>query len=95
MLVLRCALKPVGRKVFVDDTSASQVFPPTGGFSSTSDDWSLAVVRGPDGGPLAFSLGAGEHTVKLVNTDGHGMNLDYQAVVPAARLAAGCAALVR
>ncbi len=45
-------------------------FAATGGFGSIAGDWRHAA-------PIAVSLCAGEHTLRMTNTDGHGMNVDY------------------
>ena len=57
------------------------VFPSTGGFGDVPYEWEHTTVRGGDGKPLVLTLEAGEHTVRLQNTDGHGLNLDYLALV--------------
>jgi len=55
----------------------------TGGFSGDTSDWAHAVVRDAKGKWLVLHLTAGEHTVKMTNLDGKGMNLDYVALMPA------------
>ncbi len=45
-------------------------FASTGGFGSVAGDWRHAA-------PITASLCAGEHTLRLTNVDGHGMNVDY------------------
>ena len=88
LVVRYCATNDVQREVVVDSSppitagsGRSARFPSTGGFSSTANDWSHAAVLGADGKPLVLRLCAGEHTIKLTNVDGQGMNLDYLALV--------------
>jgi hypothetical protein len=84
-LVLRyCTPLPVKREVQLDDAPPTvQTFPATGGFSGPSDDWAHGIARTPDGAWLALPLNTGEHLLKMTNTDGQGMNLDYVALVDA------------
>jgi len=85
LLVVRyCCPKDTRREGVVDDGApVAQVFPASGGFAATADDWRHEAVRGADGKPVVLDLSAGEHTVKMTNTDGQGLNLDYLALVPA------------
>ncbi|MCD6361330.1 MAG: hypothetical protein J7M38_10750 [Armatimonadetes bacterium] len=57
-------------------------FADTGGFSSSAGDWRHATLLTGDE-PTPVHLSAGEHTLRLTNADGKGMNLDYIALVPA------------
>jgi hypothetical protein len=53
-------------------------FPASGGYGSDqSDNWALAALGAANGKPLALRLSAGEHTIRLANPDGTGLNLDY------------------
>jgi rhamnogalacturonan endolyase len=84
-LVLRyCTPTTAQRETTVDGLAPlKQGFGGTGGFgSATVSDWAHQAVRGSDGNRVMFDLTAGEHTVKMVNADGRGMNLDYLAFVP-------------
>ncbi len=85
LLVVRyCCPKDARREVVVDDRQpVTQVFRSSGGFSAGVDDWRHEALRGPDGKPLVLKLAAGEHTVKLTNVDGVGLNLDYLALMKA------------
>ena len=60
-----------------------QNLPATGGFCGPENDWGHFVVRDSGQRWLGIDLTAGEHTIKLTNADGKGMNLDYLALVPA------------
>ncbi|MFW5869261.1 MAG: hypothetical protein ACOCX2_15655, partial [Armatimonadota bacterium] len=84
VLVVRyCAVSDVERRVEVHGAAVvEQRFPGTGGFASTSDDWQHASVLHEDGRPVVLSLSAGQHRVTMTNLCGHGMNLDYLALVP-------------
>ena len=66
-----------------DGPPTTQTFAATGGFSGPSDDWAHGVLRTADGAWLALRLEAGEHVLRMTNTDGQGMNLDYIALVTA------------
>lgn len=55
--------------------------PTTGGFGSHASDWqhqTLSTGRKP----VALALTKGQHTVRMENVDGNGLNLDYLALVP-------------
>jgi hypothetical protein len=79
-----CAQAGVRRAVALDGNALGEFsFPSTGGFSSDRSDWRHEVLRGPDGAPLVIELGAGEHTLRITNADGNGMNLDYVLLAPA------------
>ncbi len=50
----------------------------SGGYgSANTDNWAYGVLNGEDGKPRAMRLTAGRHRVRLENTDGTGLNLDY------------------
>lgn len=87
MLVLRyCAMESARREVSLDGSTLGEfAFPATGGFSSTANDWTHDVLRGRDGEPLVLELAAGEHRLRMTNTDGNGMNVDYLLLTPEAR----------
>jgi rhamnogalacturonan endolyase len=59
-----------------------QQFPGTGGFGDAADTWDHAALQAADGKPLVLELTAAEHVLRLENTDGNGLNLDYLALVP-------------
>jgi hypothetical protein len=85
LVVRYCAVDSVQRALSVDGERVGEFsFPATGGFSSTTSDWAHAIVREADGEPVLLELEAGEHTVRMTNLGGSGMNLDYLALVPAA-----------
>ncbi len=87
MLVARyCSQTDVIREVSVDGKPVGQMefrFPNTGGFSSTANDWGHAILSADDGLPVVIQLTHGEHTIRMTNTDGNGMNLDYLLLYPA------------
>ncbi len=78
LAVRYCAQTDVCRSAAIDGESLGEfAFPATGGFSSERSDWRHALLRDPDGKPLALELAAGDHTLRLTNADGNGMNVDY------------------
>ncbi|MHB8997410.1 MAG: rhamnogalacturonan lyase family protein [Armatimonadota bacterium] len=84
-LVIRyCTPTSAARDLEIDGAAVgTTVFGGTGGFSSlTQSDWSHQCFRDKAGQRLQIQLSAGEHIVKITNTDGRGMNLDYVALVP-------------
>ncbi|MFW6156168.1 MAG: hypothetical protein ACOC7J_02520, partial [Armatimonadota bacterium] len=84
LVVRYCAMESPQRRVSVDGERVEELsFPSTGGFSSGASDWVHEVVRGEDGEPLVLDLSAGEHTVRMENVDGNGMNVDYLLLVEA------------
>ncbi len=57
------------------------VFPGTGGWANASDDWRLLTVPNPVANhPRLIRLAAGANTLRLTNTNGRGVNLDYLAI---------------
>jgi hypothetical protein len=85
LLVLRyCMPLSAQREVQVDDRAPFvAVCPGTGGFGGpVTNEWAHYVVHTPDQKWLVLDLTAGTHTIKLTNTDGRGMNLDYLALSP-------------
>ncbi|MFO8082339.1 MAG: hypothetical protein R6V07_18815 [Armatimonadota bacterium] len=84
LVVRYCAMESPLRVVSVDGEQVGEFsFPSTGGFSSGTSDWVHEVVRGADGQPVLLELSAGEHTVRMQNADGNGMNVDYLLFVEA------------
>ena len=85
-IVLRyCVGKEARREVQVDaDAPFTQVLPSTGGYSATTNDWAHQPLTGADGKPRVFRLTAGEHTLKMTNVDGTGVNMDYIALAAVA-----------
>ncbi|MBC7289623.1 MAG: hypothetical protein H5T86_16605, partial [Armatimonadetes bacterium] len=82
-LVIRyCAPEAASREVQVDDRPpVVQTFPPTGGFSSATDDWRYLLLH--DGAnPVPLELTAGEHVITMTNVDGKGLNLDLISLLP-------------
>lgn len=60
---------------------APQTFATSGGFGSLASEWFHHRVTGKDGRPMVLTLSQGKHTVRMTNTDGQGLNLDYLALV--------------
>jgi len=53
-------------------------FPATGGWANGSDDWRLLTVMNPTNEkPLLYKLKKGKNTIKMVNANGKGVNMDY------------------
>lgn len=53
-------------------------FPATGGWANSSDDWRLFTAMNPTNEkPLLYKLKKGKNTIRLTNTNGKGVNLDY------------------
>lgn len=83
-----CGAEPRAvRKLLVDGrvTAAGEALEVlgTGGYSNERDDWRSFRVTASDGRPLALTLGAGAVTLRIENVDGHSLNLDWLALVPA------------
>jgi len=57
------------------------VFPGTGGFSSSADNWAWQALQDKDGRPLRAELTGGPHVVRMANLGG-GMALDAFLLVP-------------
>ncbi len=79
---------PVTRKVLIDgkpvgDPSVTYLFPTTGGWSSKTDDW-RDIWLADKGEAVVVELGAGTHTLTMVNDCGIGLNLDWIQFVPLA-----------
>jgi len=54
------------------------VFPTTGGFARTTDDWKTAFAKDSiDDQPLLIKLNKGKNTIKLTDFDNLGVNVDY------------------
>ena len=56
-------------------------FPPTGGWGSDPAEWHEAVLA-RKGKPFRINLAAGENKIRMVNTQGGGLNLDGMALIP-------------
>lgn len=77
-------LKDVGRELTVNGEKADCQFVlrATGGWARAADDWAVAkLLDEVDGKPLPVKFRAGDNVVRLTNTDGKGVNLDYIEVV--------------
>ncbi|MEW6358002.1 MAG: hypothetical protein AB1696_16835 [Planctomycetota bacterium] len=58
------------------------VFPATGGFGGEKENhWNHAFVKDASGNPATWQLEAGDHTIRMTNLDGKGMNVDYLILV--------------
>lgn len=81
--LLYCTIHQSGeREVMVNGTviepTAPLNVPGTGGWSNGADEWQLGTVIDPaNEKPLLIELQAGANTVRLTNTDGNGLNVDY------------------
>ena len=64
-----------------DENWARLVFPGTGGFSLTADNWSWQALQDKDGRPLRVELTRGSHVLRMANLEG-GMALDAFLLVP-------------
>jgi hypothetical protein len=65
----------------VQEPFAPLVFPSTGGWSNGSDDWRLHTAQNPaNDQPLLVKFRQGKNVVRLTNTNGRGINVDYLAV---------------
>jgi len=72
------------RRLSIDDKACpTQILPTTGGFGSLASEWFHYRAVGADGRPLLLKLGQGQHTIRMENVDGQGLNLDYLALVKA------------
>jgi len=83
-LVIRySASKDARRAVFANDRKlADQTFVGTGGFGSLASEWDHAAIADAKGKTVTLTFDKGDHTIRLENTDGVGLNLDYLALVP-------------
>jgi|GEM_PF-251303 len=57
------------------------IFPNTHGWSSTTSDWQNLIVSDDNGEPIPVYLEAGEHELRMYNTSGGGINLDYLVIL--------------
>jgi len=65
----------------VQEPFAPIVVPTTGGWANGSDDWQLYTAPNPVADhPLLVKLRKGKNVLRLTNTNGRGVNLDYLAV---------------
>ncbi|MBN2450943.1 MAG: heparinase II/III family protein [Lentisphaeria bacterium] len=76
----------VSRQVLLDgnrvgNPDAPVWFPHTGGWATTDDDWQDLYLA-QRGQPLTVEIGAGRHTLSLVNDSEGGLNLDWLRLVP-------------
>ncbi len=79
-LLIRYATPEQATRAFTLDGQPQPVLPfaSTGGYGSDSvANWCVAVLKGSTAQPLALHLSSGTHRVRLENTDGTGLNLDY------------------
>ena len=56
-------------------------FPPTGGWGLHPAQWQESLLA-RNGKPFRIRLAAGENTIRMVNTEGGGLNLDWLALIP-------------
>lgn len=73
------------REVFVNgemqEKSSNLVMPITGGWARTNDDWKIVYLTDTvDEKPLPLKLNKGKNLIKLVNSNGEGVNFDYLVV---------------
>ena len=66
---------------FPNDEWKRLVFPRTGGFSISEDNWAWQALRDKDGRPLRVELTGGSHVVRMANLEG-GMALDAFLLIP-------------
>jgi hypothetical protein len=65
----------------VQEPFAPMVLPTTGGWANGSDDWRLFAATDPiSGQPLLIQFQRGKNTIRLTNSNGRGVNLDYLVV---------------
>lgn len=83
LVVRYCTPEGALRNVQLDSKDNGLVrFAGTGGFGGPTNDWGHTLLRDGQGKPMEWTLAAGPHTVRLTNTDGLGLNLDYLHLVP-------------
>ncbi|MBI2298873.1 MAG: carbohydrate-binding protein [Armatimonadetes bacterium] len=72
------------RALAVDGKDVGELaFPATGGYGSeVADDWALTSLQAASK-PAALTLTTGKHTLRLTNTNGLGVNLDYLELLAA------------
>ncbi len=83
-LVFRYAAPHVARRrLYLDGKDIGTcTFPSSGGYGDNAAEWDHADFS-RNGRTVELQLEKGEHTLRLVNADGRGLNLDYLALVPA------------
>lgn len=65
----------------VQEPFAPMIFPSTGGWANGSDDWRLCTAAHPDSEqPLLIKLKQGKNILRLTNTNGRGINVNYVAL---------------
>jgi len=70
------AADKVTRRLCVDDAEVGEIsFFATRGTGDRPQDWDEMTFVNSDGKP--FTLKSGKHTIRLENTDGHALDLDY------------------
>lgn len=84
VLLRYCTPADAARVLSLDGSEIGTIsLPMTGGYSSTTDDWRMALLRDGAGKPRAVELSAGQHVLRLTNRDGKGCNLDYLELIAA------------
>jgi len=62
----------------VQEPFAPMVFPVTGGWANNSDDWKLFTLMNPTNDkPLLIKMKKGANILRMTNSSGIGINLDY------------------
>ena len=65
----------------VQEPFAPMIFPSTGGWAGGSDDWRIFTAENPVAKhPLLIKLNQGKNVIRLTNTNGRGINVNYVAV---------------
>ena len=82
-----CAIvEGVNRIVKVDGNDVgSFLFPHTGGWSTTKNDFKELYPANSDGKPPVLTLTAGKHVIEMTNSKGGGLNLDWFKLIPATK----------
>lgn len=83
-----CAETPAVRQLLIDGEipfhEADEIlFPSTGGWSNTRDDWVTYVFGDGKGTAYLFNLSAGKHRLTMRNLSGSGLNIDFFTVLKA------------
>ncbi|MGE4564113.1 MAG: carbohydrate binding domain-containing protein [Victivallaceae bacterium] len=83
ILQLRYTGERSTRDIFVNgEKLGTFVIPASGGLGASAIDWELYSV-GHNGGQLVLDLKSGPQLIRMVNTNGEMLNLDYLSLVPA------------
>jgi len=86
-MVLRCANAGDATRIAALDgqpvvgVEDGFAFSPTIGWGNAPQEWQN-VLLARKSRPFIFALGAGEHTLRLTNSHGGGLNLDWIELVP-------------